>query len=127
MFKKVCVCAVLGAVVAAFCMPSASALPPFNKEWKAKYVEGNSNAKFVEAVEMEKCNVCHKGMNKKDRNDYGQVVAKFLTKKKYNEIKDDEAVAKKYILDGLKSAEGEKSKSGKTYGELFKAGQLPGN
>jgi len=126
MLKKVCVCAALGLIAAAFCLPSASALPPFNKEWKAKYSEGNSNAKFVEAVEMEKCNVCHKGMNKKDRNDYGKAVGKFLTKAKYNEIKDDEAAAKKYIIEGLQKAEAEKSAGGKTYGERIKAGQLPG-
>ena len=124
--KKVWFCLMLGLVGWAFCAHSASALPPFNKEWMAKYKEGNSNAKFVAAVEEAKCNVCHKGTSKKERNEYGQAVAKYLTKAKYNEIKDDEAAAKKYILEGLQKAEADKAKSGKTFGELLKAGQLPG-
>ena len=67
-------------------MRSASALPPFNKEWMGKYKEGSNNAKFVEAVDTAKCNVCHAGESKKMKNDYGKAVGKFLTKAKYNEI-----------------------------------------
>ena len=122
--KKVWVCLVVALVGYALLVHSASALPPFNKEWMTKYKEGNSNAKFVEAVDVAKCNVCHKGMSKKDRNEYGKAVAKYLTKAKYNEIKDDEAKAKQYILDGLQKAESEKAPNGKTYGELLKAGVL---
>jgi len=124
--KKVCVSLLLGLIAVAWSVNSASALPPFNKEWTAKYVEGNGNAKFVEAVGTAKCNVCHMGASKKDKNAYGKAVGKYLTKAKYNEIKEDEAAGRKYILDGLQKAEGEKSAGGKTYGELLKAGQLPG-
>jgi hypothetical protein len=124
--KSVCLSLVLGLIAAAVCVQSASALPPFNKEWTAKYVEGNGNAKFVEAVSTAKCNVCHEGTSKKQHNAYGKVVQKFLTKAKYNEIKEDEAAGKKYILEGLQKAEAEKSPSGKTYGELLKGGTLPG-
>jgi hypothetical protein len=124
--KSVCLSLVLGLIAAAVCVQSASALPPFNKEWTAKYVEGNGNAKFVEAVSTAKCNVCHEGTSKKQHNAYGKVVQKFLTKTKYNEIKEDEAAGKKYILEGLQKAEAEKSPSGKTYGELLKGGTLPG-
>jgi hypothetical protein len=124
--KKVCVCLVLGLITVAWSIQSASALPPFNKEWTAKYVEGNSNAKFVEAVSTAKCNVCHEGTSKKQHNAYGKAVQKYLTKAKYNEIKEDEAAAKKYILEGLQKAEAEKNASGKTYGELLKGGTLPG-
>lgn len=124
--KKVCVSFVLclGAVV--WTASSATALPPFNKEWTGKYVEGNGNAKFVEAVGTAKCNVCHMGTSKKDRNEYGMAVSKFLTKARYNEIKDDEAAAKKYILEGLDKAAVEKNHAGKSFGEVIKAGELPG-
>jgi hypothetical protein len=124
--KSVCLSLVLGLVAVAWCVSSASALPPFNKEWTGKYVEGNGNAKFVEAVSTAKCNVCHEGTSKKQHNAYGKVVQKFLSKAKYNEIKDDEAAAKKYILEGLQKAEAEKNGSGKTYGEILKGGSLPG-
>ena len=124
--KNVCMCLVLGLMTIAWSFQSASALPPFNKAWTEKYVEGNSNAKFVEAVGTAKCNVCHEGTSKKMHNAYGKAVQKYLTKAKYNEIKDDDAAAKKYILEGLQKAEGEKAANGKTYGELLKGGSLPG-
>jgi hypothetical protein len=123
--KKV-VCIVLSLLAVALAVQSASALPPFNKEWTGMYVEGNGNPKFVEAVGTAKCNVCHMGTSKKDRNDYGMAVSKFLTKAKYNEIKDDEAAAKKYILEGLEKAAAEKNGGGKSYGEMIKSGELPG-
>ena len=119
--KKVCVCLVLAVIGLGFTFQSASALPPFNKEWVAKYNPGDKNAAFVEA----KCNVCHAGESKKMKNEYGKAVGKYLTKAKYNEIKDDEATAKKYILEGLQKAEAEKGAGG-AYGELIKAGKLPG-
>jgi len=121
--KKVCVCVVVCLIGLAWSMQSASALPPFNKEWVAKYNQGEKNAAFNEA----KCNVCHvPDENKKMKNEYGKAVGKFLSKKKYTEIKEDEAAAKKYILEGLQKAEAEKGPSGKSYGDLLKAGKLPG-
>jgi hypothetical protein len=124
--KKVCVCLVVAFVATCWFLPSASALPPFNKEWMAKYKESNKNPKFVEAVDTAKCNVCHAGESKKVKNEYGKAVAKYLTKAKYNEIKEDETAAKKYIIEGLEKAEAEKAAGGKSYGELLKSGQLPG-
>ncbi|HEY2414378.1 MAG TPA: hypothetical protein VGI40_19190 [Pirellulaceae bacterium] len=120
--KKVCVCLALSLIIGlAFSFQSASALPPFNKEWVAKY-NTPEKAAYTEA----KCNVCHAGESKKMKNEYGKAVGKYLTKAKYNEIKEDAAAAQKYILDGLAKAENDKSSSGKTYGELLKAGELPG-
>src|SRR3954463_8370273 len=121
--KKVCICFVVCLIGLALSVQSASARPPFNKEWIAKYNPGDKNAAFVEA----KCNVCHAGESKKMKNEYGKAVGKYLTKAKYNEIKEDEAAAKKYIIEGLQKAEGEKGGAGKSYGELIKAGKLPGN
>jgi hypothetical protein len=106
-------------------MQSASALPPFNKEWTAKYIEGNQNTKFVEAAGTAKCNVCHTGTSKKDHNPYGQAVKKYLTKAKYNEIKEDADAAKKYIAEGLIKSEGEKNAAGKSWGEIIKGGGIP--
>src|SRR3954462_3154018 len=120
--KKVCVCLVLSLIGAAFSMQSASALPPFNKEWVAKYNAGDKNAAYTEA----KCNVCHAGESKKMKNEYGKAVGKFLTKATYNEIKEDEAAAKKYIAEGVAKAEAEQGVACKPYGELLKAGQRPG-
>lgn len=106
----------------------AQALPPFNKEWTGKYVEGNKNEAFVKAVGEAKCNVCHDpaSKSKKDHNVYGKAVKKFLTKADYDKVKTDVVVAKKYILEALDKAEAEKAADGKTYGEKLKGGTLPG-
>lgn len=65
------------------------------------------------------CAVCHPDKDKKVRNNYGVAFGGKLEKK--NET--DEAK----IKDALTKAEGEKSKTeGKTFGDLIKAGDLPG-
>ena len=120
--KKVCACLVLALFGLSLSLENASALPPFNKEWVAKYNAGEKHATYVEA----KCNVCHAGESKKTKNEYGKAIGKFLTKAKYNEIKDDEAAAKRYILEGFQKAEAEKGAGGANYGDLLKAGKLPG-
>ena len=106
----------------------AWAIPPFNDAFKKAYVKAGSplDAKVMEV----KCNVCHMGKEKKDKNEYGKAVGKFLKKadftgdaKKYPDVKGDDA--QKALAEGLKNAEAEKSSSGKTFGELIKAGELP--
>jgi len=65
------------------------------------------------------CAVCHPEKDKKKRNNYGVAMAGKLEKK--NE--SDEAK----IKEALTKTEGEKSKTeGKTFGDLIKAGELPG-
>jgi len=116
---------------------TARALPPYNKEWMAKYVSGNPNKKFVDAVAAvgktstaASCNVCHKGTTKKDRNEYGIAVGQYLDKATYtgmikNGVPD--AAKSKWIREGLGKAAGDLSSDGQqTYGELIKAGKLPG-
>jgi hypothetical protein len=108
---------------------SAWAIPPFGEAFKKKYVEGNGNAAFVEAAGAAKCNVCHMGEKKKDKNEYGNAVAKHLKKadftgdaKKFDPKAADGAKA---LADGLAAAEAEKSAAGKTFGEIIKGGSLP--
>ncbi|MCA9066713.1 MAG: hypothetical protein KDA96_26780 [Planctomycetaceae bacterium] len=65
------------------------------------------------------CAMCHPEKDKKKRNNYGAAVGKHLTKK--NEGDADK------IKEALTKAEGEKSATeGKTFGDLIKAGELPG-
>lgn len=123
--KKVCLTLLFGAFVVSLTVGTASALPPFAKEWTAKYVTGNENKAFVEAAGTAKCNVCHEGTSKKMHNVYGKAVKKHLTKADFEPVKTDADKAKKYITDGLTKAEAEKSAGGKTYGELLKAGTPP--
>jgi len=65
------------------------------------------------------CAVCHPEKDKKKRNNYGVALSGKLEKK--NESNEDK------IKEALTSTEGEKSKTeGKTFGDLIKAGELPG-
>lgn len=103
----------LGLTVSAFQFGSgeAQARPNYNKAFQAKYP--GLKALYDEA----KCNVCHAGMSKKMRNEYGMAFGGALGAK---EVKDAAAVDA-----ALTKAEGEKSTSGKTFGELIKEGKLP--
>lgn len=124
--KKTSLMLMLGAVVVSLTVGSALALPPFMKEWNAKYIEGNGNKGFTEAAGTAKCTVCHEaGNDKKLKNEYGKAVGKFLTKAGNNEVKGDPDKAKKYVVEGLEKAAAEKSSGGKTYGEIIKEGKLP--
>ena len=110
--------------------PHAEAIPPFYKEFQAKYVKAESaeekDKAFAALVnQTAKCNVCHEGTSKKMHNAYGKAVKKYLTKADFDAIKTDPDKSKKYIIEGLEKSEAEKSASGKSYGELIKAGKAP--
>src|SRR6266478_4960620 len=94
----------------------ASALPQFKKAFEEKYVTNCNNDEFKAAFKSAGCNVCHvKGaMDKKARNAYGVALAKLTGGHCQKEL--DEAFSK---------VEEQKSGSGKSYGDLIKAGKLP--
>ena len=117
--------------VALFAMSAAQAwaIPPFNEAFKKMYVQDGTP--LAEKVAEVKCNVCHEGKVKKDKNAYGVAVGKYLKKadfagddKKFDP-KSPEGV--KALNEGLEKAAAEKAPTGgKSYGELIKAGELPG-
>ena len=124
--KRLGFLAAVGLLIVISCPEPASALLPFSNEWKAKYVTGSSNKEFVAAAGAAKCNVCHKGVNKKEHNEYGLALKKHINKKKYEELKAHPAATVKYIQDGLDATEKETNAAGKTFGELINEGKLPG-
>jgi hypothetical protein len=70
-----------------------------------------------------KCNVCHYGTSKKNRNDYGTAIAKALAPKKNVKKKE----GKELFENALKTVAEEKSSTpDKTFGDLLKADELPG-
>ncbi|MCI0360909.1 MAG: hypothetical protein L0211_20720 [Planctomycetaceae bacterium] len=133
--KRVCPLVVATLVVTALLARHAAALPPINTEWHMKYSAlKDAVVKTYGEESTAKCNVCHiAGKGKKERNAYGMAVSKFITKAQIAKIKEDAGddtdkateESKKYILEGLAKAEGEKAADGKTYGEAIKAGKLP--
>jgi len=104
----------------------AHAIPQFSKEFKAKYVDNDSSdpvmKEFAAKVKKAKCNVCHVGKKKKNRNAYGEHLSELLDKKKDKKNKEkiqqslDKVAAMKVDPDDENSP---------TYGELFASGKLP--
>jgi cytochrome c peroxidase len=106
----VCGLALVGAICVA-AMQSAEARPQYNKAFTDKY------PKVTEAKTV-KCNVCHVGQKKADRNAYGKALATAIGKK--NE-KDQKAIDSAFA----KVAKEKVSEDGKTFGELLESGELP--
>ncbi len=127
MFGRSRLAVVLGTGVALMVGASsrpAFAIKEFFDEFKALYVKpdsGDANEKALAAeVETAKCNVCHAGSNKKERNAYGNALAELLDKKE-----DKKDTAK--IRGALEKVAAMPSGDGKpTFGELIKQGKLPG-
>lgn len=94
---------------------SAEAVPPFKMAWDAKY---KSNEKLSAAAAEAKCNVCHVGTSKKDKNAYGNALAKHIKK---TDGKDTDKINK-----ALEDVEKEASNGdgSPTFGDLFKEGKL---
>lgn len=110
---------VLGAFTSA-----AHAIPPIMQIWLE---EAYAKSPVFEAAKEAQCNICHYGPSKTDRNDYGVALSKVgVTVKNFNALKGDKEKLTKILVAMFRKAEGAKSVSGKTFGELIKAGELPG-
>ena len=112
------------AILAAECGRPAFAIKQFQDEFKAVYVKPDSSdpaeKALAAAVDGAKCNVCHKGKEKKDRNAYGEALAALLDKKE--DAKNMEKIRKALeTVAAQPSAPG-----GPTFGDLIKQGKLPG-
>ncbi|MCH7988036.1 MAG: hypothetical protein IID46_02675 [Planctomycetes bacterium] len=82
-----------------------------------------SNKNLEKQAKKTKCNVCHYGKKRKDRNDYGKALAKeFAKNKKKKNEKDVEKIKEVF----KKAAKKKSSVKGKTFGDLIKDGKLPG-
>jgi len=106
------------ALIGSTMVPStADARPQYRKNFTAKYPD------LAEKVKKVRCGVCHPPgaeEKKKARNNYGQALRKALDGKK--NVADMET-----IMKALTKIESEKSAAeGKTFGDLIKAGMLPG-
>ena len=93
------------------------ARPLYQKQFPLVYKNLKKQAKKA------KCNICHYGKKKKDRNDYGTALAKEFAKGKKKKNEKDVKRIKEVFKKVLK----QKSKvKGKTFGDLIKDGKLPG-
>jgi hypothetical protein len=116
-------------------LPSAHAIPPFMKEFTAKYVKADAtedkDKAFAEKVtKTAKCNVCHLGADKKMRNAYGTQLAMLLKKDNFKaeRLQAEPDKVKTEIDSALDAVAAMKSGDGDapTFGDLIAQGKLPG-
>ena len=126
--KKLAVLLAISAVTFIASAEKAQAIPAFAKAFTERYVNTSKDADFVAAVKEKKCNLCHFGTSKKNKNDFGKAFAKHFKKTNYSStrVREEAAAVKKEFDDGLKKVLAEKNPDGKTYQSLFEAGKLPG-
>jgi len=104
----------------------AKAVKQFRDAFIAKYVKpDSSDAKdkaFAAAVETAKCNLCHAGKSKKDRNPYGVALDELLDRKTDKDDKAKIAAA----LDKAAEVKSDANDPGSpTFGQLISDGKLP--
>jgi hypothetical protein len=99
----------------------ALAIKQFSDQFKEVYVK--EGTPLAAEVETAKCNVCHKGKSKKDRNAYGEALAKLLDKK---EDKDNVEKIRDALATVAKESSDPASPDAPTFGALIEAGKLPG-
>jgi hypothetical protein len=139
--KMIVRCGLFLALTVAFVI-TASGLPPLPKYVEEYYNAHPQYAKYAEmykGLDMEhQCDACHKpDMDKKAKghalNDYGEAVHKHFKHRDFNKADklgkdnaEEAAKARKIIAEALEKADSEKNAAGQTFGELIRAGKLPG-
>lgn len=106
---------------------SAYAIAPFKKQFEEKYVKKDPQTPeekaLAAAVTEAKCNVCHVGKSKKNRNNYGEALNVLLDKKA--DMKDTAKI--QAALDTVAEQKSNPTDpNSPTFGELIKQGKLPG-
>ena len=120
-FRYSCLAVVGVAVAAGGLTREAFAIKQFADEFKAVYVKDGTP--LAAAVEEAKCNVCHAGTSKKERNAYGHALAERLNKK--DDAKNVEKIKK--ALEEVAALPSDPANAGSpTFGALLKEGKLPG-
>jgi hypothetical protein len=114
------------AIVAAIFVSSLPQSAFGRPQYRTRLAEVYQGSKIASAVNEAKCNACHYGTSKKNRNDFGLALSKHLTKEVFLELNKDKKALDERISQSLKAVLSEKSASGKTFGELIEAGRLPG-
>jgi hypothetical protein len=127
--KNFCLLCLFGFVAGALLaqVDTAHAIDPFKKEFEAKYVKAEPGTPeemaLTAAVKKAKCNVCHVGVKKKDKNAYGLALDALLDKKA--DAKDKAKIQES--LDKVAEMKSDPNDAASpTFGELIKQGKLPG-
>lgn len=125
----------LSTVAVLICAATADALPPIPGYVKESLEDSADRKEFAKTFSelKTKCDVCHKPMaDKKAKghglNDYGEAMHKHLKHKEFLALHKEKksAEAMKLFKDAWDKAGAEKNADGQIFGELIKAGKLPG-
>jgi hypothetical protein len=120
--KRVGLTLLLGVFLMGVSAKSAFAVPDLCKQFLDTY----KDAAFIEDAKTAKCNICHFGKSKKNKNDFGVALSKLITKDDCKALKAESAEKLKEAIEAaFKKVEAEKSVSSITFGELMKT-KLPG-
>jgi len=120
--KRIVVFCLLALVSLIWNASTATARPQYKKEFDAVYKE----SQIADAAKAAKCNNCHYGKTKKNRNDYGTALSKHLSKVLYKKLKGDKPALAKKVREALKAVLDKESSGGETFGARIEAGKLPG-
>ena len=139
--RKLGFAGVAGCILAVLAM-SASGLPPLPPYLEEHYSKSPEHAKYLQMYKQlegeHKCDACHrpdadKKMKGHGLNDYGEAVHKHFKHRDFNkadklgkENAEELSKAKKILAEALEKADAEKNAAGQTFGDLIKAGKLPG-
>lgn len=101
-------------------------IPPFQRGFEERYVAA-IGPEFGQAVAVAKCDLCHAGTSKKQRNEYGQALDRVLDKERFTfeRLKADPLGARRELLAALKSVEDKRASDGQTFAQRISAGLLP--
>ena len=106
----------------------ATADPLFGKYFSKHYADENKDSDYAARVKAEKCLICHFGKKKKNKNDFGLALSKYLDRKNYKKsrVAGEPKKVEAELTEAFKKVLVIKNKEGKTFGELIKGGKLPG-
>jgi hypothetical protein len=120
--KRFGLSALTGLFVLSLFVGSVSARPQYKKVVDDRY----KASKIEAALEEVKCNLCHFGTSKKNRNDFGKALTEHLNKDLFDELKGDADKLNDAITKALDKAEAKANPNGEKYGERISKGELPG-
>ena len=101
-------------------------IAPFLGGFRDRYEPAMGEELAVKVAEA-RCAVCHTGTSKKQRNEYGQALAKVLHKEDFDLAKQrkDPLGFQIGIARGLQAVESQKASDGRTFAERISSGELP--
>jgi hypothetical protein len=127
--------AVCSAVLSGLCVTAVNAFPPIPAQVKEAFKDEKDYKPFLDTVDglKVKCDICHKpGADKKAKghglNDFGKVYHDRFEAKKYKKAQEDKQTEEslKLFKAAWDKSIVEKNSDGAVYGDLIKAGKLPG-